>query len=273
MNSNMNDIDTVLLQLSENGQFVLVENVALNRAYLFGDGVFETMIYADGKIRFKETHLARMENGCEILKIDLKVTLDSFEAYLQNNYGQEAFRIRWNVYREGLGRYSPESNFGNELYMLQKYHYQNPLIKKAYINKNIQVPKLPWSNCKTMNALVYVMANLERQKKKYEEVILLNSEGMICEAGAANVFWIKNDVYYTPSLGSNCVAGIARKIIIDELLKQDIELIKGEFTPKEFLAADEVFTSNVTGINYISHIDLREFEPKPIPFLETLFEV
>jgi len=272
MDKKMNDNNTLFFQHSESGLFKAIDQIPINRGFLFGDGLFETMIYTHGKLRYKTAHLARLKKGCNILQIDFQEDLDDLENYLQKEFGAEAsLRIRWNLFRSGMGKYTPENEGNDQVIMVQKHAYNSPLNKKAYISHKLRVPSLPWSNCKTLNALVYVMANLERKEKQFDEVILLNSDGYICEAGAANLFWIKNDIYYTPSLRSNCIAGIGRLKIIETLKDQDIELIQGEFKPKDFLSADQVFTSNVTGIHYISQIDLREFDTGPLPHLEKLF--
>jgi len=274
MDEKMYGNETIMLELSDNGHLVLADFQSINRGFLFGDGLFETMIFTAGTIRFKEAHISRMRDGCRVLKLEMDDSkiLDMCESYIiaSMQSGMDV-RIRWNVYRKGLGRYTPETNHTDHLFMLQVYQHSGPILKKAYISQTIRVPSLLWSNCKTLNAMVYVMANLERQKKNYDEVILLNADGYICEAGAANLFWIKDSVYYTPSLRSSCIAGIGRKAIIDKIKDSDLELIQGEFKSKEFLSADQVFTSNVTGINYISQIDMREFDTTPLPLLEKLF--
>lgn len=274
MNEKLTANETVFLKLSDNGQLDSFSSTYINRGFFFGDGLFESMIFANGKIRYKDSHISRLKMGCKMLHLDVDNLdiLDKCEIYLNENLPHiNNIRIRWNIYREGMGRYTPETNLASHFLMLQKYQYLPPTTKKAYINKNIKVPTLPWSNCKTLNSMVYVMANLERKNKPYDEVILLNSDGYICEAGASNLFWIKDSVYYTPSLRSNCIAGIGREAIIQELKNRKIELIMGEFSPKDLLSADQVFTSNVTGIHYISQIDIREFETNPLPFIENLF--
>lgn len=274
MNTQLIGNNTVFFQLSENGQFESIEKLEINRAFLFGDGLFETMIFTSGHIRYKAAHLARLLEGCKALrmKYDDRQSLDNFEKFLQDNLNPDySYRVRWNVYRSGLGKYTPELHETKELFSIQLFKYQSPEQKKAYISQSLKVPQLPWSNCKTLNALVYVMANEERKAKKYDEVILLNADGFVCETGIANVFWIRNDIYYTPSLRSSCIAGVGRQAILKKLEEQDIEVIKGEFKPKDILAAEQIFTSNVTGINYISMIDLREYDVSPIGFLEGLF--
>ncbi|KEO72343.1 aminotransferase class IV [Anditalea andensis] len=271
----MNGNDTSWLRLSYNGQFITEEADTINRGILFGDGLFETMIYSQGKFRYKEAHLARLQKGCELLYFETEIVniLNHIEKYLTNTYQpMDEIRVRWNVYRAGKGKYTPETNQTSHLLQLQKHHYVPPVTKKAYVNTTLQVPSLPWSNCKTLNALVYVIANHERQKKNFDEVILLNSENNICEAGAANLFWVKNNVFYTPSLRSNCIDGVGRKAIIKALQCNNLSIMTGEFTVAELLSADQVFTSNVTGINYISEIDDIKFHTSSIPFLDNLFK-
>jgi 4-amino-4-deoxychorismate lyase len=270
----MNENDTFYLKISQNGQIIQSDEISPNRGFLFGDGLFETMIYTRGDIRYKLEHLKRLKKGCEILKLSLAsdTVLDDLEDFLQKEYGSDiSLRIRWNIYRNGLGRYTPLTNDCRQLFMIQQHTHTSPSIKKAYINSHLRVPKLPWSNCKTLNALVYVMANLDREQLHYDEVILLNSDGHICEAGAANLFWKKDSVFYTPSLDSDCIAGIGRQVIINELKSKQTELVEGRFESDDLLSAEQIFTTNVTGIHYISQIGEREFNTSPLPSLENLF--
>jgi 4-amino-4-deoxychorismate lyase len=270
------DIDTVFFIPSENGHFILKAHEKVNRGFLFGDGIFETMVFHQGKIRFVEHHIHRAENGCTILHLEIEVAseIKKFEAFLSEMFGREkSLRVRWNIYREGMGKYTPETNQAGQLWMVQKFHYLPPQPKEAYINENIMIPSLPWSNCKTLNAMTYVQASIARKTLGAEEVILLNHQGKICEAGAANLFWIKKGKFFTPSLRSNCIAGVGRAVVLAELAKHGEHCTEGEFSLEELMAADQIFTTNVTGINYIKKINSTGFSTKPIEFLENIFKL
>jgi branched-subunit amino acid aminotransferase/4-amino-4-deoxychorismate lyase len=272
---NLNGLDTLFLRKTEKGRLVETENNCLvNRAAYFGDGVFETMIFSKGKIRFAGEHQKRLNLGLHLLKIaPSTVTVQDLENFVKTHFSPDkTVRIRWNVYRAGLGKYTPQSHRAEDLIMIQSMDKAVKIKPKAYISKEIRISPSFWSHCKTLNGLSYVMANIERMEKEMDEVILMSNQGFISEAGTANIFWKKENTFYTPSLSCNCIAGVARRKIIDLCDKKGLSILEGEYVVEDIMAADQVFTSNVSGIAYIASLDNKSFGTKPLPLLERLFE-
>lgn len=269
----MNAFRTVVFQSVQGGGLAKVSEKLVNRASLFGDGVFETIIFSSGKIRFAREHEERLQMGLHILKIEPSgLSVLYLENFLQRTFpAQKDLRIRWNVYRGGLGKYTPESNMAEDLILVQSHSKPVKIKQKAYICRKIQVPPSCWSHCKTLNSLPYVMANIDRVEKKMDEVILLSEKGMVSEAGAANIFWKKGNDFYTPSLSCNGVAGVGRRIIMEKMKKEGVHLTTGEFQVEDLMNADMIFTSNVTGIAYIARLENQTFDTQPLHFLEGLF--
>jgi 4-amino-4-deoxychorismate lyase len=268
----MNEIDTPILYYTS-GKLRESENEKVNRAVFFGDGVFETMVYTDGRIRFAKEHGERLATGLKQLKIiPSGLSMQYLEEFLVQRFlGEKDLRIRWNVFRGGLGKYTPTSNDAKDLILVQDLDKPIKIKNRAYISKTIAISASPWSHCKTLNALPYVMANIERKEMGMDEVILLDEKGFISEAGSANIFWVKENIFYTPSLSCNCIAGVGRRIIIEGLGKAGHTLIEGRFAVEKLLDADQVFTSNVTGIAYIANLEDRSYDTRIIPEVETAF--
>lgn len=269
----MNGIETTSLTFTNSEGLFPVEPEGVNRAALFGDGIFETMVYRNGRIRFSKEHEERLQAGLNQLKIiPSGLSVQILEAYVKQQFPKESqLRIRWNVFRRGLGKYTPLDNSAQDLILIQPL--DQPILTKsqAYISKDITIAPSPWSHCKTLNALPYVMANIERKEKGMDDVILLDIHGFVSEAGSANIFWVKENVFYTPSLSCNCIAGVGRRKIIEALQQEGAILEEGRFTVEELLRADQVFTSNVTGVAYIAELGNRSYNTTPIPILELLF--
>jgi branched-chain amino acid aminotransferase len=99
-------------------------------------------------------------------------------------------------------------------------------------------------NLKTNNFLPYVMAALEAKKQKWNDAVILNSNGRICDSSIANIFLIKEGTVYTPPLHEACVAGVFRKHIITRLPLMGYTCVEKEITIEELLAADEIFLTN-----------------------------
>ena len=270
----MTGTDTLLYAYSPVSGPYKVSAEHLSRAAFFGDGVFETMVYKNGRIRFLKEHGERLQEGLRALKISPSgVTIQALEDFLRAHYSDTTdLRVRWNVFRSGLGKYTPTSHEARDLIFVQDLDQPIKIKPHAYISDTITVPSSPWSHCKTLNALPYVMANIERKEMGMDEVILLDDQGFVSEAGSANIFWVKENVFYTPSLASNCIAGVGRRKIIEGLEKAGHTLIEGRFTVEALLEAEQVFTSNVTGIAYLENLKNTSYDTRVIPVVEQLFK-
>jgi 4-amino-4-deoxychorismate lyase len=269
----MNGNDTLAYRYNSLSGMRTVDANQINRGTFFGDGIFETMVYTNGIIRFAKEHGERLETGLKQLKIiPSGLSIQYLEEFLVQRFpGEKDLRIRWNVFRSGLGKYTPTSNDAKDLILVQDLDKPIKIKNRAYISKTIAISASPWSHCKTLNALPYVMANIERKEMGMDEVILLDDKGFVSEAGSANIFWVKENVFYTPSLSCNCIAGVGRRIIIEGLGKAGHTLIEGRFAVEKLLDADQVFTSNVTGIAYIANLEDRSYDTRIIPEVETAF--
>ena len=71
----------------------------------------------------------------------------------------------------------------------------------------------------------------------------------------ANIFWFQGGTLHTPSLSSAGVAGVMRKVVIEQALRMNIDVKESEYEMTTLLAAEEVFITNsilrlapVTGI-------------------------
>ncbi|EPR67832.1 aminotransferase class IV [Cyclobacterium qasimii] len=254
--------------------FSEVRELPINRALLFGDGLFETMVFTNGHFRFHEDHQARAIMGLKKLRIESIPDLLKVKELLNITYGKNAtLRVRWNIFRSGIGKYSPMENDHCEHLIVTDFQPSPGLKNKAYISNSIQVNASPWAGTKTLNALTYVLANIERKQQGMDDVILLDDKGNISEGGSSNIFWVKNNNYFTPSLQTNCIAGIARKQILDQLKNKGFNCEVGIFKAKDLMDADQVFVSNVTGISYLLNIDGKTFDTRPEPTLLSLFEI
>ncbi|UZD23828.1 aminotransferase class IV [Algoriphagus halophytocola] len=245
-----------------------------NRAGNFGDGLFETMIAVDGKIRFFDKHLQRLSEGMALLGLDsCCIDPDELSQLIASKSLGQVLRLRWNVFRAGAGKYTPESSTLIQQLIISA-HQSGPAVKnKVAIAKTMCLYPTVWSACKTLNAMPYVLANKERRERGLDEIILMDYRGFVSEAGSSNIFWRKEDEFFTPALACSCINGVSRRVIFEAFLKKKIILHEGEFTLDELLLADQVFVTNCTGISYLSELDEKKFEISPIAELEELFQI
>lgn len=242
-----------------------------NRAFQYGDGLFETMRFQEGKTLFLADHWERLSTGMDILQMKLPANFSSY--YLETAIAQlvEAnqlsprARIRLQVWRKAGGLYTPSQRKA-EFYISTQPFVETPVEKeKVLFYQDVRLTYSPLSSLKTCNALPYIMAGMAKTDAGADDMILLDTKGHISECIASNIFWIKNGRLYTPSLQSGCIAGIMRKQILRQAKKSAISVQEGLFPISEILEADAVFCSNIAGIQTIRQIEDTTFNNSKLP--------
>lgn len=270
----MIEIDTIFTNsLSGNDWISLDSSEIPNRAMNFGDGLFETMVWDFKEIRFFEKHLKRLSGGMQLLNLDdSSINADGLIQFLASSFPSQRMRVRWNVYRSGQGKYTPEGNEVKQMLQISEFKPAPKIKKKVDVSLKTQLFPNSWSAFKTLNALPYVLANQERKDRGLDEIILLDHRGYISESGASNIFWVKDEVFFTPALSCSCINGVSRQVILDYLILKNIPFEEGEFLPSELEAADQAFVSNCTGISYLESYNKTHYSTFPLQHLNDLFE-
>lgn len=233
-----------------------------NRAMRYGDGLFETMRWTDMDIRFLQYHIERLHTGMESLHLEGANKFDAYfirekaaELVKKNKLGADA-RIRLNVYRAGGGLYSPETNKANfilEATPLDQggYHLNKTgVIIDVYREHKKNANSL--SHLKSNNALIYVLAGIERKKLGCDDILILNNEGFLCESLSSNIFVWYNKTLYTPALSEGCIAGVMRRVVIEMASEYGMEVVEAQISPEILHEADEMFLTNaIHGIHWV----------------------
>lgn len=245
---------------------VFTENFASNRAFEYGDGIFETLIVRKSKIFFWEKHYQRLCEAMQALSLEKPAffTMDFLEKTIwqvaQKNGFSDTFRIKINIWRDSAGWYAPEKN---EISWLVRVfpHTPKPLIKsKAIFFDQVPLVNSSISPYKTCSALPYVLAGIEKNRQKADEVILMDCHGNIADALVSNVFWLTDECVYTPALFCGGKKGIMRSVILDFCDENGIEVKESFFCKEEMLMAKTIFTSNVAGIEAIEQIENEHYK-------------
>jgi branched-chain amino acid aminotransferase len=237
-----------------------------SRALRYGDGLFETIKVKNGLLEMEDEHFARLWNGMQTLQFDIPrhFTPDKLQseiiALLKKNQQEGNVRVRLCVFRGEGGLFDAKNHLPN--YIIQSWPLpdnsgefnSNGLVLGIYEAAKKSCDIL--SNLKHNNYLPYILAALKAKQEKWNDAIILNSYGRICDTTIANIFLIKEGVIYTPSLKEGCIAGTMRKKIIRESVNNNHQLIETEITLTDLQHADEVFLSNsIYNIRWVQRID------------------
>ena len=251
--------------MNHNGILVPEDTTILkvgNRGFRYGDGIFETMLYKDGQIRFLPFHIERLQRSMD--KIHLE-KVNKFDAYFvktvteelirKNNMIGQRGRVRLIVYRDGEGLYTPQTN--DPEFIVQVHKIEEPQHNKKVglivdLYTEYKKPYSDLSDLKSSNALIYVMAGLYKDKGRYDDVLILNQDGYLCEGLTSNVFVYYNKTLYTPALNQACVNGVMRRVVMDIAASEGIPVVEAEIGPEIMKEADEIFCTNaVQGIQWV----------------------
>lgn len=257
-----------------NGELLLQGNAVFhtnNRAFNYGDGFFETIRCLNSSPFFLDNHYERIIHTAKKLKLTLpdefgRAFLKS-EIYrlLQRNRIYKGARVRVTIYRDAGGLYTPQSNMAHFIITadpLPKEHFELNA-KGITIEVYPEQYKVysPYSDLKTCNSLLYVMAGIWKKELGVDDCLLKNQDELIIEGLSSNVFMVKEGEIFTPRISSGCVAGTMRRNVFELAQTANYKLTETTgFSIEDLFTADEVFLSNaIQGIVYVKGYRLRRY--------------
>ncbi len=246
--------------------------LAQNRAFQYGDGVFETLRVLGGKIVFWEDHYFRLMASMRILRMEIPMDFSPEfleEEILKTIEAQDNphtnFRVKLVVCRKPGGYYLPQNlevdylitltELDHPFYLANNLDYRVELFKDHYITSGLL------SSLKSTNKIINILASIYAQENDYQNCLLLNENKMVVEATNANLFWVKGNQIKTPPISEGCLNGIIRKKLIEIIKKLPTYTLKEEkISPFNLQKADELFlTNSIQGIQSISGYRKKQF--------------
>jgi branched-chain amino acid aminotransferase len=242
-----------------------------NRAFLYGDAVFETVKIVNSKILFLEDHYFRLMSSMRIVRMEIPMnfTMEYLEEQIltlaKTNKLENSSRARITVYRNDGGYYLPQNNtvsflinvdgLDEKSYSIHQKEYIVDLFTDFYVAKQLL------SSIKTTNKLINITASIYASENGLDNCLLLNDSKNVIEALQGNLFMLKGNRLFTPPVSEGCLNGVMRKQILS-LAKTmgNIEIVEEAISPFELQKADELFITNVIkGIQPITKYRKKEY--------------
>ena len=243
-----------------------------NRAFRYGDSLFETMFYTNGRIIFFDKHIERLRKGLSLLKIRhnnliINKLLSLIKELIQINNITHSARIRLQVFRKDGGLYLPSNN---ELdYIIEVFPLDNStyVINKKGIHigiaKGVIKDNNQFSQLKTTSKMDMVLCAIEAKEMGWDDAIITNSKGKLIESSKSNLFIYKNNKLYTPTTDDGPLNGIMRQTVIEISNKIGIECIETHISETDIINVDEIFlTNSIIGINWVSAYKTKRYMHK-----------
>jgi branched-chain amino acid aminotransferase len=263
-----------------NGEFVAWEDAkvhVLTHGMHYGTGVFEGIrAYetSEGPAIFRnKDHLDRLEASAKLYYMDLPFSKDELREATHELIVRNGFKscyIRPLVYRgHGPMGLNPLDNPVEA--MIACWEWGAYLGEEGKLN-GIRARTSSWRRISPESLVPHskasgqylnsVLAKIEAVKSGYEEAILLDDHGRVCEGTGENVFVVKDGVIYTPPQTASILDGISRKSIIQIARDLGYELVERDIARAELALADEVFlTGTAAELTPMRSIDDIEIGP------------
>lgn len=228
----------------------------IKRAFVYGDLLFESILVQNNEIEHAQKHYERLVTSAHVLKMELPQNFDFeyfknviyHEIQQSNLLNKNDCRVRFILHRNSLGFYLPDANrtdFIVETFELpENWKELAGKTKKVGVFTEQKKAIGPYSNLKTGNALIYVMAKLWAKENGLDDALILNQNGNIIEAASSNIYWKKNNQLYTVPLSEGCIAGVSRQVFLENCAFQNTSIIEQICTLHDLQNADEILMSN-----------------------------
>ncbi len=240
-----------------------------NRAFRYGDGLFETMKIADGKICLEKFHFERLLSGISLLQYEAPVSFATdqlrnciIELCRKNECLKQA-KVRLSVSGGEGGLYDADNTLQ---YVIEAEALNDVPTHSASKGLHIGVYRDcrkgndVFANLKTVNFLPYVMAAKFAKANGLNDCLVLNTEGFIADATIANLFIIKDNRLFTPALTEGCVNGVMRRFLLEQLPGLGYMITETRLSSIDVEEADEVFLTNaIRGIQWVKKLEGRQY--------------
>lgn len=231
------------------------------RAYQTDDG--RTAIFR------LQDHTVRLLGSAKILQLDVPYSQDELEQaqkqVIVKNALTEAYirPLIW-VGAEKLGI----SSCGNSINAMVAAWHWGAYLGEDGIKNGIRVKTSSYTHhlpnvtmCKAKAASNYpvsILANQEVTKNGYDEAVLMDPQGFVCQGSGENLFLVKNGELHTPDLAGGALDGITRRTIMQFAQDLGIKVHERRITRDEFYLADEIFmTGTAAEVTPIREYDDR----------------
>ncbi len=221
-----------------------------DRGLLLGDGLFETMAVSGGQIFDLDAHLARLASGLALLQFAASVDLVKLRTAATGyaaagGMAQAVLRLTVTRGAGPRGLLPPETPDPTVLMTLSP---MPPLAQEALsLHVCALTRRNEFSALSRVKALPYldnVLALQEAQGHGADEALLLNTQGRIACACAANIFAVRGSRLETPPVSDGALPGTMRARVLALAPKLGLTPVETSLGMGDLAGADEVFLTN-----------------------------
>jgi branched-chain amino acid aminotransferase len=235
---------------------------------LYGDGVFEgTRVYG-GKIFRLADHLERLYDSAKAIWLTIPISRDEMasiteEAVRRSGIAEAYIR---HIVTRGVGdlgldprkcskptvviivdtiRLFPEQLYETGLNVITA---GTPIPQRESLSPRV----------KSLNYLAHILAKIEGINAGADEVLMLDSSGVIAEGSGQNIFIVKGGRLRTPAPHAGILRGVTRDVVIELATEAGYDVAESMLNRYDVYTADEAFfTGTASELVTIRQLDGR----------------
>jgi D-alanine transaminase len=228
-----------------------------DRAFTFGDGVYEVCELSDGALIEEKRHLDRLGRSLAALRIDWPIGREALKLVMREV-------VRRNRVRDGLvylqvsrGAARRDHGFppaGVRPGLVVAARPLDPSINAARAAAGVAVvtaPEIRWAHphIKSLQLLPNVLAKQAAREKGAFEAWFVDRDGFVTEGASTNAWIVTGDgTLVTRQADDAILHGVTRAALIELAAGLGLTLVERPFTPEEAKRAQEAFLSSATTI-------------------------
>ena len=218
-----------------------------DRAFLFGDGVYEVTAVLDGRLVDFPPHLARLGRSLKAIALAAPLNHDALRALHEELIGRN--KVEEGIVYLQITRGSADRDFAypeNTTPNVIAFTQSRPLITNPYVETGVKVvtiPDLRWKrrDIKSTSMLAQTMGKQEAKTKGAYEAWMVE-DGRVTEGASSSAFILDQDgVIRTQPLGHHILPGVTRRAVLRLAALEGLSLQERPFSVAEALAAREAF--------------------------------
>lgn len=248
-----------------NGQWSDSEHAAVawgDRGWTHGLGLFETMLAVEGRVIFSDRHGARLRESLQTLgwDVDVSAAFAAVGGLLEGNRLLSGrARIRLAVSGGSGSLREPRTGKGHMVWVTASRAEDPPDSLVVGVSRWKRNECSPLAGMKCASYAENQLVLQEAADHGWDEALLFNHAGHLCEAATANVFLVKAGEVLTPRLSSGCLPGVTRQVVIEMAGEFGIPCREADLTANDLSEADAVFlTSSTRGVVPVRKVGARE---------------